>query len=75
MMYDDPCICPCGKPNHCALAEGHSISICWCLEVPVRLDNLPESDTCLCPECLDKYRRDSPDEDISVKPHETRVCP
>lgn len=51
--------CPlCGRPNECAMAQGRSVSVCWCTAVRVhreQLDPIPEEHRgvrCLCPAWL-----------------------
>lgn len=45
----------CGGPAYCAMEDGKSANLCWCMEVPVKDLGTPvSSDTCLCRNCLVK---------------------
>ncbi|MGH7516097.1 MAG: cysteine-rich CWC family protein [Gemmatimonadales bacterium] len=59
--------CPlCGQPNGCAMAQGRSVSVCWCTAVRVRreqLEPIPEEHRgvrCLCPACLQALAAGAP---------------
>lgn len=46
--------CPsCGGPAYCAMEDGKSANLCWCMEVDTK-DTNPMADygTCLCRKCL-----------------------
>ncbi|MNP89194.1 hypothetical protein D3C85_15980 [compost metagenome] len=43
--------CPsCSKPTYCAMEDGKSGNLCWCMNV--KAINLAETDQCLCKTCL-----------------------
>jgi predicted Fe-S protein YdhL (DUF1289 family) len=43
--------CPeCTGPAYCAMADGKSANLCWCMDVTRR--EVPSTDVCLCRKCL-----------------------
>lgn len=43
--------CPgCTGPAYCAMADGKSANLCWCMDVTARA--MPVADVCLCRKCL-----------------------
>lgn len=48
--------CPeCSGPAYCAMEDGKSPNLCWCMELPTKTSNpVTDADTCLCRTCLTK---------------------
>lgn len=47
--------CPeCKGPAYCAMSDGKSASLCWCMGVE-RVDNPMTADVCSCRSCLVKH--------------------
>lgn len=43
--------CPnCSQPAYCAMEDGKSANLCWCMGVTKR--DIPAADVCLCRKCL-----------------------
>lgn len=45
--------CPdCKRPTYCAMEDGKSASLCWCMTVTKATNVSSDPDTCLCRDCL-----------------------
>jgi hypothetical protein len=65
--------CPlCDQPNHCEMAEGQSVSVCWCTSIRLTVDMLeavPTKDRsvrCICATCARALATASPNQDQAV---------
>lgn len=50
--------CPeCGSPAYCAMEDGKSGNLCWCMEVEKSYTPETQQSYCLCRSCLVKEER------------------
>jgi len=66
-LMSDEQKCPlCDQPNRCAMAEGESVSACWCTNIRLTVDMLeavPTKDRgvrCICATCAHALATASP---------------
>ncbi len=47
--------CPeCHAPSYCAMEDGKSANLCWCMNIESVGKSASGTDTCLCRDCLTK---------------------
>jgi len=70
--------CPlCDQPNRCVMAEGESVSACWCTNIRLAVDMLeavPTKDRgvrCICATCARALATASPNQ--SLQPTTSRL--
>ncbi len=45
--------CPsCGQGSYCAMEDGKSFGLCWCMTTRKGSMPLPDADRCVCKKCL-----------------------